>query len=231
MKVLSRACALTQVRLRGWIIIKLWTKGTIGCFGITSRSLNLSCQSRASWLLAFCAHLPPPMPQPFLRLTSRKQDCFYCNSTVHPPPKDPKLFTCPNCGCLNRYDENGDDMIIDSFYCSPDAIGLRHDFDYRTWLMVSEWVALVWGIRTHCVISPLSIHSDTNANSWSSLYQPMNNSRCSYFLTLDQALSSLLNHYAEYTPSGRAHCYTASRTLMYLFSICKPLSLFRATCA
>lgn len=40
-----------------------------------------------------------------------RQTCFFCNSEVL--PKDPRSFRCPQCGCWNRYDANGEIMSDD----------------------------------------------------------------------------------------------------------------------
>ena len=34
--------------------------------------------------------------------------CFFCQSLISPPPKQPLSFFCPHCRCWNRYDDNGD---------------------------------------------------------------------------------------------------------------------------
>jgi hypothetical protein len=34
--------------------------------------------------------------------------CFFCQSLISPPPKQPLSFLCPHCRCWNRYDTNGD---------------------------------------------------------------------------------------------------------------------------
>ncbi|KAI0825020.1 Ima1 N-terminal domain-containing protein [Trametes gibbosa] len=36
--------------------------------------------------------------------------CFYCQSTVTPPPRNPRSFRCPHCDCWNRYDARGEIM-------------------------------------------------------------------------------------------------------------------------
>jgi Ima1 N-terminal domain len=35
--------------------------------------------------------------------------CFFCQTTISPPPHQPLSFLCPHCSCWNRYDSN---MVI-----------------------------------------------------------------------------------------------------------------------
>ncbi|KAI0307687.1 Ima1 N-terminal domain-containing protein [Multifurca ochricompacta] len=39
--------------------------------------------------------------------------CFFCQTTLSPPPPQPLSFLCPHCGCWNRYDANGDILSDD----------------------------------------------------------------------------------------------------------------------
>ncbi|KAF9651998.1 hypothetical protein BDM02DRAFT_3090013 [Thelephora ganbajun] len=34
--------------------------------------------------------------------------CFFCQSHINPPPRDPRNFKCPYCQCWNRYDAHGE---------------------------------------------------------------------------------------------------------------------------
>ena len=34
--------------------------------------------------------------------------CFFCQSHINPPPRDPNNFRCPHCQCSNRYDPSGE---------------------------------------------------------------------------------------------------------------------------
>lgn len=34
--------------------------------------------------------------------------CFFCQSHINPPPRDPRNFKCPHCQCWNRYDARGE---------------------------------------------------------------------------------------------------------------------------
>lgn len=34
--------------------------------------------------------------------------CFFCQSHINPPPRDPRNFRCPHCQCWNRYDARGE---------------------------------------------------------------------------------------------------------------------------
>ncbi|KIK70775.1 hypothetical protein GYMLUDRAFT_32827 [Collybiopsis luxurians FD-317 M1] len=34
--------------------------------------------------------------------------CFFCNTSILPPPRNPRNFRCSTCGCWNRYDANGE---------------------------------------------------------------------------------------------------------------------------
>ncbi|KAI0271416.1 Ima1 N-terminal domain-containing protein [Gloeopeniophorella convolvens] len=39
--------------------------------------------------------------------------CFFCQTSVSPPPPEPHSFLCPHCGCWNRFDANGDILSDD----------------------------------------------------------------------------------------------------------------------
>ncbi|KAI0257681.1 Ima1 N-terminal domain-containing protein [Lactifluus subvellereus] len=39
--------------------------------------------------------------------------CFFCQTTISPPPPQPLSFLCPHCSCWNRYDANGDILSDD----------------------------------------------------------------------------------------------------------------------
>jgi Ima1 N-terminal domain len=49
------------------------------------------------------------------RLLRRKTRivCFFCQTTISPPPLQPLSFLCPHCTCWNRYDLNGDILSDD----------------------------------------------------------------------------------------------------------------------
>src|ERR1700722_3617861 len=47
-----------------------------------------------------------PMPNLFRRHTT--VSCFFCQSIIHPQPKNLSSFRCPHCRCSNRYDSNGE---------------------------------------------------------------------------------------------------------------------------
>ena len=39
--------------------------------------------------------------------------CFFCQTTISPPPPQPLSFHCPHCSCWNHYDANGDILSDD----------------------------------------------------------------------------------------------------------------------
>ncbi|KAH9969091.1 Ima1 N-terminal domain-containing protein [Russula dissimulans] len=39
--------------------------------------------------------------------------CFFCQSTISPPPPQPRAFLCPHCACWNHYDANGEILSDD----------------------------------------------------------------------------------------------------------------------
>ncbi|KAF8499278.1 Ima1 N-terminal domain-containing protein [Russula emetica] len=48
----------------------------------------------------------------FLRRTTPTV-CFFCQTTILPPPPQPLSFHCPYCSCWNHYDANGDILSDD----------------------------------------------------------------------------------------------------------------------
>jgi hypothetical protein len=48
----------------------------------------------------------------FLRRTTPTV-CFFCQTTISPPPPQPLSFHCPYCSCWNHYDPNGDILSDD----------------------------------------------------------------------------------------------------------------------
>ncbi|KAN0121670.1 Ima1 N-terminal domain containing protein [Russula decolorans] len=48
----------------------------------------------------------------FLRRTTPTV-CFFCQTTISPPPPQPLSFNCPHCSCWNHYDANGDILSDD----------------------------------------------------------------------------------------------------------------------
>ena len=73
--------------------------------------------SRArSWRNAF-AHPPAPAPRPTSSPCGNMSKifkphgavtCFFCQSAVTPPPRNPRSFRCPHCDCWNRFDAKGE---------------------------------------------------------------------------------------------------------------------------
>ncbi|KAI0305010.1 Ima1 N-terminal domain-containing protein [Russula brevipes] len=39
--------------------------------------------------------------------------CYFCQTTISPPPPQPRSFLCPHCACRNHYDANGDILSDD----------------------------------------------------------------------------------------------------------------------
>ena len=39
--------------------------------------------------------------------------CFFCQTSISPPPPQPLSFLCPHCACWNHYDANGDILSDD----------------------------------------------------------------------------------------------------------------------
>jgi hypothetical protein len=39
--------------------------------------------------------------------------CYFCQTTISPPPPQPLSFLCPHCACRNHYDANGDILSDD----------------------------------------------------------------------------------------------------------------------
>ncbi|KAH9984635.1 Ima1 N-terminal domain-containing protein [Russula compacta] len=39
--------------------------------------------------------------------------CFFCQTTISPPPPQPLAFLCPHCACWNHYDANGNILSDD----------------------------------------------------------------------------------------------------------------------
>ena len=39
--------------------------------------------------------------------------CFFCQTSISPPPPQPLSFLCPHCACWNHYDASGDILSDD----------------------------------------------------------------------------------------------------------------------
>lgn len=39
--------------------------------------------------------------------------CFFCQTSISPPPPQPLSFLCPHCACWNHYDANGNILSDD----------------------------------------------------------------------------------------------------------------------
>jgi hypothetical protein len=39
--------------------------------------------------------------------------CFFCQTSISPPPPQPHSFLCPHCACWNHYDDNGNILSDD----------------------------------------------------------------------------------------------------------------------
>ena len=57
---------------------------------------------------------PPPWAsmRTLLRRPTRAL-CFFCQTSISPPPPQPLSFLCPHCACWNHYDANGNILSDD----------------------------------------------------------------------------------------------------------------------
>ncbi|PCH33734.1 hypothetical protein WOLCODRAFT_129941 [Wolfiporia cocos MD-104 SS10] len=46
--------------------------------------------------------------------THSSVSCFFCQSTIAPPPRNPRCFRCPHCDCWNRFDAKGEIISHDA---------------------------------------------------------------------------------------------------------------------
>jgi hypothetical protein len=68
--------------------------------GTTRSTMRVSDASSARF------GIPPMLRQ--LSLPLIQTTCFFCQSHINPPPRDPRNFKCPHCQCWNRYDPRGE---------------------------------------------------------------------------------------------------------------------------
>ena len=83
-----------------------------------------------------------------LSLPHIQTTCFFCQSHINPPPRDPRNFRCPHCQCWNRYDAHGEitsnepamheSMNVKSFTGSSELISMSEIWvlkasSFRSW--------------------------------------------------------------------------------------------------
>jgi len=142
--------------------------------------------------------------------------CFFCQTSISPPPPQPLSFLCPHCACWNHYDADGN-ILSDDPAMHDESLN-RRSFARRGAPSLSYPLLHIY--------RPLSSASAASPRKDRLLTTFGNAPFCSVCQSNQRLVNSLLSSYLPPSDDVRPPCPYALLKAVKALTICVPHRLF-----